>query len=133
MRVPWLAAASLVLAVPGHAGHEAGALALTIPPRQLQQLLEARGPEPVTILDLRGEAAHRRAHLPGARSVPAAALLQALAHLPRTGLLVIYGETTLDAVAAYRQLQEAGFRNVRALAGGFGQWSREGLPVEPRR
>jgi rhodanese-related sulfurtransferase len=123
---------SVILVVPGYAGHESGAVALTIQPRELQELLDARGQPSVTVVDLRGSTAHPRARVPGAQSVPAATLQQQLAGLPRTGLLVIYGENTLDALNSYSQLKEAGFRNVRALAGGFGQWSREGRPVELR-
>ncbi len=128
----WFLVSSVILAGPGHAWHEAGSVALTIQPRQLHQLLDPPRSEPVTIVDLRDQAAHRHAHVPGARSVPAATLPQELTRLPRTGILVIYGETTLDAIGAYRRLQEAGFRNVRVLAGGLGQWVREGLPLEPR-
>ena len=95
---------------------------------ELQQRL-ARGD--VVVLDVRPEPEYRAGHIPGARSVPLAALAALAPELPRRRQIVAYcrGPYCVYADDAVRLLQARGLKAHR-LDVGFPEWRRAGLPVE---
>ena len=95
---------------------------------ELQQRL-ARGD--VVVLDVRPEPEYRAGHIPGARSVPLAALAALAPELPRRRQIVAYcrGPYCVYADDAVRLLQARGLKAHR-LDVGFPEWQRAGLPVE---
>ena len=95
---------------------------------ELQQRL-ARGD--VVVLDVRPEPEYRAGHIPGARSVPLAALAALAPQLPRRRQIVAYcrGPYCVYADDAVRLLQARGLKAHR-LDVGFPEWRRAGLPVE---
>lgn len=136
MRATALAAVVLALGIggllprPAAGGHESGSIALSILPRQLQALLEAGEIGTLRLIDLRPGDQYARAHVPRARSMQPAHVERLQHEIPRDGLIVVYGATTLDAVDTFALLQRHGYRNVRVLAGGFSAWTQAGFPVE---
>lgn len=95
---------------------------------ELQERL-ARGD--VVVLDVRPEPEYRAGHIPGARSVPLAALASLEPKLPRRRQIVAYcrGPYCVYADDAVRLLRERGLK-ARRLDVGFPEWRRAGLPVE---
>lgn len=129
----WAAMAVLVLAAglasPARAVHEPSGPVLSISPDFARRLLD-EGERPVFI-DLRPEDEHRRARVPGARSIPLRELRRRYAEIPRAGRVILYcacpdGEMQ----AAFQFLRDQGYRNVSVLAEGFPGWTRRGYPVE---
>jgi rhodanese-related sulfurtransferase len=95
---------------------------------ELQERL-ARGD--VVVLDVRPEPEYRAGHIPGAQSVPLAALASLAPKLPRRRQIVAYcrGPYCVYADDAVRMLQGCGLK-ARRLDVGFPEWRRAGLPVE---
>ena len=95
---------------------------------ELQERL-ARGD--VVVLDVRPEPEYRAGHIPGARSVPLAALASLAPKLPRRRQIVAYcrGPYCVYADDAVRLLQGQGLK-ARRLDVGLPEWRRAGLPVE---
>jgi rhodanese-related sulfurtransferase len=95
---------------------------------ELQERL-ARGD--VVLLDVRPEPEYRAGHIPGAQSVPLAALGSLAPQLPRRRQIVAYcrGPYCVYADDAVRLLQARGLK-ARRLDVGFPEWRRAGLPVE---
>lgn len=108
-----------------------------VEPDELEALLES-GEGPL-LLDVRRPEEFARGHVPGARLIPHDELPDRLDELgaARDGPVVVYCERGGRASAAARVLREAGFRDVRELAGHMARWRREGRPLEgapsPRR
>jgi len=85
----------------------------------------------VVVLDVRPEPEYRAGHIPGALSVPLAALAPLAPKLPRRRQIVAYcrGPYCVYADDAVRLLQGRGLK-ARRLDVGFPEWRRAGLPVE---
>jgi rhodanese-related sulfurtransferase len=85
----------------------------------------------VVVLDVRPEPEFRAGHIPGAQSVPLAALASLAPKLPRRRQIVAYcrGPYCVYADDAVRLLQGRGLK-ARRLDLGFPEWRRAGLPVE---
>ena len=77
------------------------------------------------------EPEYRAGHIPGAQSVPLAALASLAPKLPRRRQIVAYcrGPYCVYADDAVRLLQARGLK-ARRLDVGFPEWRRAGLPVE---
>ncbi len=87
---------------------------------------------PPLFLDVRSEADHAAARIPGAVSAPGRAALGRPALLPDPGgRVVVYdddgGDLSLTVAAA---LREAGWTGARRLVGGFREWCERGEPVD---
>ena len=95
---------------------------------ELQERL-ARGD--VVVLDVRPEPEFKAGHIPGAQSVPLAALASLAPKLPRRRQIVAYcrGPYCVYADDAVRLLKGSGLK-ARRLDVGFPEWRRAGLPVE---
>jgi rhodanese-related sulfurtransferase len=85
----------------------------------------------VVVLDVRPEPEYRAGHIPGAQSVPLAALASLAPGLPRRRQIVAYcrGPYCVYADDAVRLLQARGLK-ARRLDVGLPEWRRAGLPVE---
>jgi hydroxyacylglutathione hydrolase len=83
-----------------------------------------------TILDVRGEAEWDAGHIPGAEHVPLGALPERLASLPAGRPVIVHCQGGGRSAIAASLLTAQGVREVVNLAGGFTEWSAEGLPVE---
>lgn len=83
------------------------------------------------LVDARSPSSYAKGHLPGAISLPHAAIdEETVAALP-DGQVVAYcwGPACNGAVKACRRLAELG-RPAKEMLGGFEYWEREGHPVE---
>ncbi|MEV6208740.1 rhodanese-like domain-containing protein [Kitasatospora sp. NPDC051914] len=92
------------------------------------------GQQDFTLVDVRAEGAHRKAHLPGAVSLPLAEITaERVAGLP-SGLLVVYcwGPACNGSTKGAMRLAALG-REVKEMIGGLEYWVREGWPTEGRR
>jgi molybdopterin/thiamine biosynthesis adenylyltransferase/rhodanese-related sulfurtransferase len=101
-----------------------------ITPRELAaRLLEAAD---VDLIDVREPAEWSIAHLHGARLIPLGTLGAALGTLDRTREIIVMCRSGQRSASAARQLQAAGFRKVKNLAGGILRWSDDVDPTVPR-
>ena len=100
--------------------------------------LHAQGASP-TVIDVREPMLYDRAHIPGARLWKSGHLPKGVAAyealLPRDQHphgVVVYCDcpNEISAARVARQLQRAGFSNVRPLVGGLSAWEAAGLNVE---
>ena len=91
------------------------------------------------ILDARTAELYERGHVPGARTLPAAAsekdAAASLSDVPKDRALVVYceGGDCQSSLALAKRLHEAGFADIRVFSGGWAAWSGAGLPVEAGR
>ena len=100
---------------------------ITVP--ELQALID--GGSVPAIIDVRSAGSRQRdGAIPGARPWPAGG--GAMDDLPHDTELVVYCACPNEVSAAKvaRELQRAGFRNVRPLLGGIDAWIAAGLPVD---
>jgi molybdopterin/thiamine biosynthesis adenylyltransferase/rhodanese-related sulfurtransferase len=101
-----------------------------ITPRELAaRLLEAAD---VDLIDVREPAEWSIAHLHGARLIPLGTLGAALGTLDRSREIVVMCRSGQRSASAVLQLQAAGFRKVKNLAGGILRWSDDVDPTVPR-
>jgi rhodanese-related sulfurtransferase len=104
-------------------------------PRQLLRLMSSSGRNgqgaPELIIDLRSRSRYRRGHVPGSHNIPSGWLISG--ELP-DGDLILVGESTRHSAATIDHLQSQGHaRRIRHLAGGFGAWQHQDLPVAGRQ
>lgn len=102
----------------------------TLEPVEAAELLERLRQGDVVLLDVRPEEEYRAGHLPGARSVPLAALEAQASQFPRGREIVAYcrGPYCLFSDEAVALLRARGYP-ARRLAFGFPDWQAAGLPV----
>ena len=90
--------------------------------------------EPVVILDVRDEEQYDAEHLPGAISLPRAAIeleIDELVPDQDTHIIAHCGGNTRGSLSAHT-LQIMGYENASVLTGGFRGWKAAGLPTEKR-
>ena len=88
--------------------------------------------EPVVILDVRDKELYDAEHLPGAISLPRAAIeleIDELVPDQDTHIVAHCGGNTRGSLSAHT-LQIMGYRNASVLTGGFRGWKAAGLPTE---
>lgn len=88
--------------------------------------------EPVVILDVRDEALYDAEHLPGAISLPRAAIeleIDEVVPDQDTHIIAHCGGNTRGSLSAHT-LQIMGYKNASVLTGGFRGWVAAGLPTE---
>ncbi|WP_353233944.1 rhodanese-like domain-containing protein [Diaphorobacter ruginosibacter] len=114
---------------------------LKMPRMSVQELagLHAQGSMP-TVIDVRDLAQYQRGHIPGATSWKLESRQYDVPHeylLPQQNHpygLVVYCDCPheISAARVARQLQRAGFTNVRPLVGGLQAWQAAGFEVESK-
>lgn len=92
--------------------------------------------EPLALVDARSAEAWSKAEsqIPGSVRVPPDEAAEHLADVPKGRSVVTYCTCPHEDSSAHvaRKLEEAGFKDVHALHGGFDAWVRAGHPVEAR-
>ena len=90
--------------------------------------------EPVVILDVRDKELYNAEHLPGAISLPRAAIeleIDELVPNQDTHIVAHCGGNTRGSLSAHT-LQIMGYKNASVLTGGFRGWKAAGLPTKKR-
>src|SRR4029453_6835771 len=82
------------LTVPAGAGHTPGAAFPTLRSDAVKRLLDVK--EPVVLVDMRKAAEYRAGHLPGAISLPMAALARRYREIPKAARVVLYCQCPLE-------------------------------------
>jgi len=103
----------------------------TIEPERLKKLFEQRHPQDWQLLDVRQPLEYRAGHIPGARLLPVADLVDHLQELDPQLPTVVYCAAGVRSHAAASLLLHHGFCDVCHLPGGFPSWQGErasGLP-----
>ena len=88
--------------------------------------------EPVVILDVRDKEQYDQEHLPGAISLPRAAIeleIDEIVPDQDTHIVAHCGGNTRGSLSAHT-LQIMGYQNASVLTGGFRGWKAAGLPTE---
>lgn len=91
--------------------------------------------EPVTIIDVRGgDYDTSDAKIKGAIRIAPGEINAKIKDIPRDHPIVTYCSCSTDggALAAAKVLRDNGFKNVRALRGGWPAWKEAGGAVEPK-
>jgi rhodanese-related sulfurtransferase len=119
---------AVAVAAPARGDHARFGPVLTVDPASARMLLERGGVAPI---DLRPEAEFRTGRLPGARSWPLATLDAHLGDLPRSGVIILYGDGPIERVLrAYHLIRPRASGDVYVLEGGLEGWRRAGYTLE---
>jgi rhodanese-related sulfurtransferase len=95
---------------------------------ELQEALTAK--TPLYILDVRSAQEYKHdGHIAGAHLIPLGDLAGKLKQVPSDRMVVCVCRSGARSSAALAQLQQAGYTNIRNLAGGMMGWQARGLPV----
>ena len=97
---------------------------------QLKAAIDA-GKRPV-LLDVREPFEYSLCHLKSSTLIPVEELPDRMGELSRDSDIVVYCHVGIRSTLAVKQLRQAGFRNVRNLAGGIDAWAREVDTKMPR-
>lgn len=83
-------------------------------------------------VDIRTDADFRKAHLPGAFSLPAASLSDRVGKLDRfkDKPLIVYCATGMQSGGVVNELKKRGFSQIYQLRGGLSGWQSAGYPLE---
>ncbi|HSE52803.1 MAG TPA: rhodanese-like domain-containing protein [Gemmatimonadales bacterium] len=84
----------------------------------------------LVVLDVRGRNEWDAGHIPGAVHIPLAELPDRLSELPQDQPVAVHCQGGGRSAIAASLLQAAGLRDVSNVTGGFGEWSKSGLPTE---
>lgn len=101
----------------------------TIDLRTPGEVADRLGSPDTRVLDVRGTTEWQEGHLDGVEVIPVGYLTRNLEQLPRDGELILHCQGGARSAIAASLLQRAGFDNVSHMAGGFGAWESQGLPV----
>jgi molybdopterin/thiamine biosynthesis adenylyltransferase/rhodanese-related sulfurtransferase len=110
--------------------HDGDDAVVEITPLELAERL--RDGAAFDLIDVREPREWAIAHLPGARLVPLGQFAESMATLDATREIVVMCRSGRRSEDAARQLQAAGFRKVRNLAGGLLRWSDDVDPSVPK-
>jgi hydroxyacylglutathione hydrolase len=95
--------------------------------------IDARGLEALddaVVVDVRADSEWNEGHIPGARHIFLADLVDEADELPRDRPVVIACQGGSRSSIGTSLLRARGFENVINFSGGFAEWQRIGLPVE---
>jgi adenylyltransferase/sulfurtransferase len=91
-----------------------------------------RDPSPLDVIDVREPGEWEIAHIEGTRLLPLGELAESLATLDGAHEIVVMCRSGKRGADAARQLQAAGFRKVKNLAGGLLRWADDVDPSIPK-
>ena len=95
---------------------------------ELHEALTAK--TPLYILDVRSAQEYKHdGHIAGAHLIPLGDLAGKRKQVPTDRMVVCVCRSGARSSAALAQLQQAGYTNIRNLAGGMMVWQARGLPV----
>ena len=95
--------------------------------------IDARGLEALddaVVVDVRADSEWNEGHIPGARHIFLADLMDEAHELPRDLPVVIACQGGSRSSIGTSLLRARGFENVINFSGGFAEWQRNGLPIE---
>lgn len=98
--------------------------------QELKQLRDSRKPH--LLLDVREPSEYAASRIDGAKLIPLAELPGRFGELPKNVPIVVHCHHGGRSAQAVRFLQEAGFKDVKNLAGGIDAWSADIDPDVPR-
>ncbi len=100
-----------------------------VTPEEVEQAIEQR--RPIQIVDVREADEWQSGHLPGAVHIPRGLLeMRVEAALPDRGAeTIVYCSGSARSAFAAQTLQQLGYRNVAAMAGGYGRWRDRAFPT----
>lgn len=103
---------------------------IDLPPREFSAQIKAKG-DSVLLVDVRTPEEFRSGHLPGALLLDfqSPAFAAEAAKLPREKQIYVYCRSGRRSKASAPVFRDAGFPQVRNLAGGIAGWREAGLPV----
>ncbi|MEM9398629.1 MAG: molybdopterin-synthase adenylyltransferase MoeB [Verrucomicrobiota bacterium] len=105
---------------------------LTAPEVTPDELVELKKNDPsLVILDVREQHEYEIAHIPEAKLIPLNELPKRIHELDTAHEIVIYCKGEQRTEDAYRKLQQAGFKKLRALEGGIDAWAEDIDPDMP--
>ena len=84
----------------------------------------------LVVLDVRGRNEWDAGHIPGAVHIPLAELADRIAEVPVDQPVAVHCQGGGRSAIAASVLQAAGRREVSNVPGGFGEWSKSGMPTE---
>jgi hydroxyacylglutathione hydrolase len=103
----------------------------TTPQITATQLAESqRSGDAPLVLDVRAGSEWSAGHLPGVKHIPLPELPDRIGELPTDVPIVVHCQGGGRSNIAASVLKSHGIADVSNLAGGFGEWAKEGLPVE---
>lgn len=87
------------------------------------------------IVDIRDGAEYRESHIPQARHIPSASLLERLSELGKAGdkPIIVYCRTGSASQSACAKLKKSGIADVYSLNGGLAAWLDANLPVSRKK
>lgn len=83
----------------------------------------------IVLLDLRGDGSPVKGRIPRAVVVPYADLEGRLDDIPRNAPVVLYSNNTEEAMDAYLDLHDSGFKQVSLVKGNYQGWVKAGQPT----
>ena len=95
----------------------------SVSPRELEAQMKAD--RPPLLLDVRSEVELQVSSLPGAINIPLEQLSARMEELDKARETVVFCRNGTRSRRAQRQLQEAGFSDIKNLAGGINAWARD--------
>lgn len=130
MRIRSLAVTLILFAAVASAQTPVNPTAL-VPRISVSELREKMQKGEAVAVDVRGDVLFGISHIEGAVSMPLGSLLEHSSELPEDKLIVPYCSCKAEELSgsAVLELQQAGFKKVAALRGGFHAWSEAGYPV----
>ena len=92
----------------GYAGPDGEMLKQYLEPVKLKELVD-RPKKDIWIIDVRPEAAFKKAHIPTAKNFPSSVIMDRLSELPKTQYLILTCETGGRAQIVIKKLEKAGY------------------------
>lgn len=92
----------------GYTGADGAMLKQYLEPAQLKELVD-KPKKDIWIVDVRPEAAFKKAHIPTARNFPSNRIMSRLSEIPKTQYLIVTCETGGRAQLVIKKLEKAGY------------------------
>ena len=117
-----IAGALIVAALPSLSGAAWAARYDDMTALELRRRMLDKSDNGFVVLDVRDEAAYRKAHIPGAVNIPLKELGYKLFRLDKSKDIIVYCDAGVRSKVACRILINAGFKDVYNLTGGLKAW-----------
>lgn len=102
----------------------------SVSPTQAVQLINH---EDAVVVDVRPLASFQNGHIPHARNIPLAELVDKAAKLPKDKPILVTCDRGQIAVGGAAKLRKAGLERVMVIEGGLNAWLQAGLPTSTKK